>query len=105
MDDRTIPIAGWAYISEDPLDGGEEMLSGFEPKQRQKWPLVRLSDALGYAATLTDAQCDSILNHLAFRYLLAVPDEKREQMREVVRAAAIEGSAVRAAASLQETKQ
>lgn len=47
------------------------------------------------AAPLTDEQCDSILNHLAFRFLLNVPPgETRERMRRVVREAAIEGRGI-----------
>jgi len=44
-----LPIVGWTYISEDPLDGGEEMLTVSEPNRREKWPLVRLSDARAFA--------------------------------------------------------
>jgi len=40
-----LQVVAWMYISEDPLDGGEEVACTFEPDRRKKWPLVRLSEA------------------------------------------------------------
>lgn len=38
------PVA-WQYVSEEPLDCGQLMLSEERPNRRELWPLVRLSDA------------------------------------------------------------
>lgn len=40
-----LEVVAWQYVSEDPLDGGQMMLSEEKPNRRVLWPLVRLSEA------------------------------------------------------------
>jgi len=61
------PVA-WQYVSEDPLDGGQLMLSEEKPNRRALWPLVRLSDAqaaLQALAAEKDAEIAALREALA----------------------------------------